>query len=296
MSFDVIVLNNLGGGQSVQVPNLPAPGESVKGHDWKFNIDAGKGPNSAICMSRLGAKVAFIGKAGQDEAGDRGEKWMCQAGVDTSGLLRTQQARTGQGFRIMAPGGRHMVICGESCSWTLTQEEVLSELNRLQPAQYFFTGLEIRLDLALAALRYAKQLGMKTIFNLSPVPTEPVGSLEYVDYLAINEVEAAQLAGVRDWREVSPEELTRQLQDVYQSRCILLTLGEEGCAGRMGDKFWRIPKADVIAVDTIGAGDAFLSAFTVNLIWGKSEEEACRWANEFAGYTTTQEGSIPSYP
>ena len=76
----------------------------------------------------------------------------------------------------------------------------------------------------------------------------------------------------------------------------MLTLGAEGCAGRKGDQFWRIPKADVTAIDTIGAGDGFLSAFTVNLIWGKSEKEACRWANEFAGYTTTREGSIPSYP
>ena len=296
MSFDVIVLNNLGGGQSVQVPNLPSPGESVKGHDWKFNIDAGKGPNSAICMSRLGAKVAFIGKAGQDEAGDRGESWMRQAGVDTSGLLRTQRARTGQGFRIMAPGGRHMVICGESCSWTLSQEEVLEEIDRLQPAGYFFTGLEIRLDLALSALRHAKKRNMKTIFNLSPVPAEPIGELDFVDYLAVNEVEAAQLLGLRDWHEATPEELTRRIQDIYRCGCVLLTLGAEGCAGRKGEKFWRIPKADVVAVDTIGAGDGFLSAFTVNLIWGKSEEQACRWANEFAGYTTTREGSIPSYP
>lgn len=295
-AFDVIVLNNLGGGQSVQVPNLPAPGESVKGHGWKFNIDAGKGPNSAICMSRLGAKVAFIGKAGADEAGDRGEKWMRQAGVDTTALLRTEQARTGQGIRIMAPGGRHMVICGESCSWTLTEEEVCRELDRLQPSKYFFTGLEIRLELALAALRHAKSLGMKTVLNLSPVPKEPIGTLEFVDYVAVNEVEGAQLVGIRDWRELTPQEIMRRICEQYRCGCVLLTLGADGCAGMKDGRVWRIPKADVTATDTIGAGDGFLSAFTVNLVWGKTEEEACRWANEFAGYTTTREGSIPSYP
>lgn len=294
--LDVIVLNNLGGGQSVQVADLPAPGESVKGHDWKFNIDAGKGPNSAICMSRLGAKVAFIGKAGRDEAGDRGEMWMRQAGVDTSGLLRTGRARTGQGVRIMAPGGRHMVICGESCSWTLSEEEVRQQLDRLQPARYFFTGLEIRLPLALSALRHAKSLGMTTILNLSPVPQEPVGELDFVDYLAVNEVEGAQLAGLRDWHELPPEELVRKIQQSTRCGCVLLTLGAEGCAGLKDGTYWRIPKANVTAVDTIGAGDGFLSAFTVNLLWGRSEEDACRWANEFAGYTTTLEGSISSYP
>lgn len=294
--FDVVVLNNLGGGQSVHVSNLPIPGESVKGHDWQYNIDAGKGPNSAICTSRLGARVAFIGKAGADEAGDRGENWMRQAGVDTTGLLRTKQARTGQGVRIMAPGGRHMVICGESCSWALSETEVCRELDRLQPAKYFFTGLEIRLELALVALRYAKELGMKTVLNLSPVPQTPIDTMDFVDYLAVNEVEGAQLAGLRDWRELPAEELTRQISQKYQCGCVLLTLGAEGCAGFKDGRFWRIAKSDVTAIDTIGAGDGFLSAFTVNLTWGKTEEEACRWANEFAGNTTTQEGSISSYP
>lgn len=293
---DIIVMNNLGGGQSVQVDNLPAPGESVKGRAWKYNIDAGKGPNSAICMSRLGAKVAFIGKAGLDEAGDRGKAWMDEAGVDTSSLLRTDKARTGQGIRIMGPGGKHMCVCGESCSWTLSEQEVVREIDRLQPAKFFFTGFEVRPELALNASRYAKSLGMRTVLNLSPVPKEPLGSLEYIDYVAINEVEGAQLAGLKNWRDKDPREIMDCVMRQYGCGCVLLTLGEEGCAGMTCGRDWRIPKAKVTAIDTIGAGDGFLSAFTVNLLLGKSEEDACRWANEFAGYTTTREGSIPSYP
>lgn len=189
-----------------------------------------------------------------------------------------------------------MVICGESCSWTLSEEEVCRELDRLQPAKYFFTGLEIRPELALVALRHAKALGMKTVLNLSPVPQEPIGTMDFVDYLAVNEVEGAQLAGLRDWHELLPEELTQRISQKYHCGCVLLTLGAEGCAGFKDGQFWRIAPSDVTAIDTIGAGDGFLSAFTVNLTWGKSEEDACRWANEFAGYTTTREGSISSYP
>lgn len=294
---DILVLNNVGGGQSVYVAELPKAGESIKGHDWRFNIDSGKGPNSAICMARLGASVAFIGKAGADEAGDRAEKWMRESGVDTSALLRTTEARTGQGIRIMGPNGTHMCICGESCSWTLTEDEVFQELDKKSGARFFFTGLEIRLPLALAALKHAKALGMTTVFNLSPVPFgETIGDLSYVDYLAINEVEGAQLVGIEDWHEMSPEEITKQVREKYHCSCVLLTLGAEGCAVLDGEDFIRIPRADVETIDTIGAGDGFLSAFTVNLSWGKTIGEACRWANEYAAYTTTREGSIPSYP
>lgn len=70
---EIIVLNNVGGGQSVYVASLPKVGESVKGHSWRYNVDAGKGPNSAICMARLGAGVAFIGKLAptRPEAGQK---------------------------------------------------------------------------------------------------------------------------------------------------------------------------------------------------------------------------------
>ena len=295
--LDIVVLNNVGGGQSVYVPNLPAPGESVKGHDWRYNIDSGKGPNSAICMGRLGARVAFLGKAGADEAGDRAEGWMREAGVDTSGLLRTERAHTGQGIRIMGPNGRHMCICGESCSWTLTEEEVRAELDRLQPARFLFTGLEIRLSLALTAIKHAKALGMTTVFNLSPVPAdEALGDLSDVDYLAVNEVEGAQLVGIADWHELAPREIAQRIKDKYHCGCVLLTLGADGCALLRDEEYIRIPRAEVDTIDTIGAGDGFLSAFTVNLSWGKTPGEACRWANEYAAYTTTREGSIPSYP
>ena len=294
---EIIVLNNVGGGQSVYVASLPKVGESVKGHSWRYNVDAGKGPNSAICMARLGAGVAFIGKAGADEAGDRAEKWMQESGVDTSGLLRTVEARTGQGIRIMGPDGKHICICGESCSWTLTEQEVIRELDMRAGARFFFTGLEIRLSMALAALKHAKSLGMTTVFNLSPVPLgESIGDLSFVDYLAVNEVEGAQLAGIGDWHEMSLPEITERIQEKYRCGCVILTLGADGCAIRKEDKFAHLPGTHVETIDTIGAGDGFLSAFTVNLLWGNSVSDACRWANEYAAYTTTREGSIPSYP
>ena len=74
MAVDVIVLNNLGGGQSCQVDQLPHPGDTVKGYNWQPSIDAGKGPNACVAMARLGVHPAFVGKAGKDPAGDRGEK------------------------------------------------------------------------------------------------------------------------------------------------------------------------------------------------------------------------------
>lgn len=293
---DVVVLNNLGGGQSVRVDTLPLPGQTVKGRNWKVNIDAGKGPNSCICMGRLGIRTAFIGKAGKDAPGDRGENWMIQAGVDTSGLLRSDQVSTGQGIRVVEKSGNNLIVCGESSSRALSVEEALTQLRRFQGASFFLTGFEVREELALAAAQEAKRLGMRTILNFSPIQTLDVGPLPYIDYLVINEKEAAQLAQVDDWHQLPLKDLLHTILEHYQCGCVVVTLGSAGSAGLEGDSFWQVPPISVDTVDTSGAGDAFLSAMLVNLVRGADTLSACAWAGAFASYTTTTLGTIPSYP
>lgn len=296
MAVDVIVLNNLGGGQSCQVDRLPRPGDTIKGYNWQPSIDAGKGPNACVAMARLGVHPAFVGKAGKDPAGDRGEKWMREAGVDTSGLLRTDEVMTGQGIRIVEKGGNNLIVCGESSSRALTVQEVEREIERLQPASYFYGGFEIREELVLAGLRKAKNCGMTTIVNLSPIPLEPVGKLDCADCLIINETEAAIVCGLSSWKELPIKRLAQQARDKLGCGCVIITLGENGSIGLRGDRFWEVSPVKVDCVDTSGAGDAFLSAVIVNLIWGKDIEDACKWAGAYASYTTTRGGTLLSYP
>lgn len=296
MGIDVIVLNNLGGGQSCQVDKLPLPGDTVKGYNWQPSIDAGKGPNSCVAMGRLGIKTAFIGKAGKDPAGDRGEKWMQEAGVDTSGLLRSDEVMTGQGIRIVEKSGNNLIVCGESSSRALTVGEVEREVQRLNEAKYFYGGFEIREELTLAGLKKAKALGMTTIVNLSPIPEADLGQLDYVDYLVINETEAAALANLFSWQEIPVQELAQTVRKKLGCGCIIITLGAEGSVGLSAERFWKIPPVKVDCVDTSGAGDAFLSAMIANLVWGKDIVEACRWAGAYASYTTTRKGTLLSYP
>lgn len=296
MALDVIVLNNLGGGMSVRVDVLPRPGETVKGREWKANIDAGKGPNSCICMGRLGIKPAFIGKAGKDPAGDRGDNWMREAGVDTSGLLRSDEVMTGQGIRAIENSGQNLIICGESSSWALTCDEVRRELRRLAPAKFFSTGFEIREELTIAGLEEAKALGMTTVLNFSPIPKDPVPPLPCVDYLVINETEGARLAGIDDWHDLPLPELVAKVKDAYQCKNVILTLGPDGCCGLTEEGFWTRPTEKVEVLDTTGAGDGFLSAMIVCLVKGLPIQEACAWACRFASYTTTIRGTIPAYP
>lgn len=297
MMPQVVVLNNLGGGQSVQVHHLPLPGETVKGFNWRYTIDAGKGPNSCIAMARLGVLCAFIGKAGQDAAGDRAEGWMREAGVDTSGLLRTTEVNTGQGVRVVEKSGQNLIVCGESSSRALTAEEVCTQIRRFAQAKIFVTGFEIREELTLEGAKLAHEHGMKTVLNFSPIPADSVGPLPFIDYIIINENEGAALTGLSSWKDRQALETAKEVLQQYRCGCVLMTLGAEGSVGTCKDgTSWVTPGIPTDTADTSGAGDAFLSAFCVNLIWGKDVVEACSWAGQYASFTTTRLGTIPSYP
>lgn len=90
--------------------------------------------------------------------------------------------------------------------------------------------------------------------------------------------------------------LAQQVRDKLGCGCVIITLGENGCIGLRGDRFWAVSPVKVDCVDTSGAGDAFLSAVIVNLIWGKDIEDACKWAGAYASYTTMRRGTLLSYP
>ena len=294
---DIIVLNNVGGGMSIRVHRLPSAGESVMGFDARLAKDVAKGGNVAMAIARLGLQVALIGKIGNDDAGNRDIKWLKEDHVDVRALLQSNDVSTGQGFCFIDDQGNNMIITGESSSKALTLDEVIEGIDLLSPAKIFIGGFEIRKPLVLEACKIAKSKGMQTILNPSPVPEDGLEPTEFVDYFIVNELEAKLLLGLPINTKQNPQFLCSNLLEKYKPLCVIVTLGEEGAAGMNREKYWRIPACENIKVqDTCGAGDGYLAAVAVNLVWGKDIEKACMWANVYSAYTVTKVDCALSYP
>lgn len=156
-----------------------------------------KGGNVAVALARLGISCAIIGKIGDDEAGRRDLDWMQDAGVDTSEVLVSPDVATGQGIGIIADNGDNILITGESSSEKLTWEEVQAAMLRRRARGILSPGLRMRMPLVLRAAQLARQLGMRVMFNPSPVPEGGLPApLHYVDDFFVNEVEAQLLLGL----------------------------------------------------------------------------------------------------
>lgn len=294
---DVIVLNSHGVGQYAYADRMPKWGETMRVSHWHIDQDGGKGTNISVALGRLGLGVSYVGKVGNDPWGDLGEKWMQDAGVDTTFLYRTDEVSTGTALIILGPNGENAIIDGDSSSEMLTIEEVIAAIDARREAKIFVTGFEIPEHLSLAGAKYAKQLGMITFLNPSPLPTSPTGELSYIDYLVLNQVEAKFLVGVSEEDGKEPRDILRDLKSLYKCPNIILTLGAEGsCTLDEKDEFWSTPapRPEKI-INTAGAGDGYLSALVYKLFSGATLKEATDWASQYASLTVTIHGTIPAY-
>ena len=293
---DVIVLNSHGVGQYAYAERMPEWGESLRVTNWHIDQDGGKGTNVAVALGRLGLSTAYIGKVGNDPWGDLGEKWMNDAGVDTTYMYRSNEVATGTGLILIGPEGQNTVIDGDSSSVVLTLEEVETAIEAMKDSRMLVTGFEIPEQIALAGAKYAKSLGITTVLNPSPLPEKPMGKLEYIDYLFLNEVEGKFILGLAKDTQVTHRGILERVRDEYQCQNIIMTLGSEGSVGLDVDGYWEIQAVKLEkVVNSAGAGDGFLAATVARLLWGCDLRSAIDWASKYAALSVTIHGTIPAY-
>jgi ribokinase len=140
--------------------------------------------------------------------------------------------------------------------------------------------LEVPLEATVEAFRIARAAGVRTVLTPSPVCELPEELLQLTDVCVLNEREAVFLAGpIRR----GPAE-------------VIVTLGERGCllSGPEGDAAFAAPF--VSAVDTTGAGDAFVGALAAGLAGGVPLRDAIPRAIVAAALSVTRAGAQASYP
>lgn len=140
----------------------------------------------------------------------------------------------------------------------------------------------------------AKAIGMRVVLNPSPMDEKiKCPPLELVDYILLNEVEAAELCGYMDTTL-----LPAKFRERFPQASILLTLGTQGAVYREFGVSESIAHGiyDVPVVDTTAAGDTFTGYFIAGIASGKANEEALRLASVASSFAVSRKGASPSIP
>lgn len=278
-------------GLFVRVRAVPAAGETVLGWDLDEPLDGGKATNQAVAAARLGAPVSFVSLVGDDERGHAALRWLREEGIDVSHVMHEPGA-TDVGFIMLADDGVPAIVSTSDRSRGLTGARVERARELCRGASVVVCQLEAPVETAAAAFRMARAGSAITILN--PAPAAPLGAevLALTDILMPNASEAATLAG----HDGPLDELAAELVGELGVATVVVTAGGDGAylaTSEGPSRHFPAPRVD--AVDTTGAGDAFVAAFAVALRAGALLPDAVERAIEIASRSVTFRGSIPSY-
>lgn len=281
----VCVVGSLNYDLSARAERLPTPGETVLGGDFRRG-PGGKGINQAVAARRAGARVAFVGRVGDDDFGRAFRTALHGEGIDDLHLSIDPAEPTGVGLIALSERGENQILVAPGANMALGPGHVTDDA--LRGADVLVLQCEVPAEVNRAAAERARAFGGRVIFNAAPACPWARGFLPLSDVLVVNEVEAAALSGRRD-----PARAAEVLGGLVPA--VVVTLGEHGLVACIGGAPEHQQAFGVRAVDTVGAGDAFtgiLAAF-----WGRvPDSRALRIAQAGASVCVERAGAIASMP
>jgi ribokinase len=277
----------------VRVPRLPAPGETISGTSF-LTCCGGKGGNQAVMAARLGARVALVGCVGQDAFGDQLLHNYHRSGVDVTHVRRDRAHPTGVATILVDDTGQNRIVVVPGANAALTPTDVRRAADVIRGCDVLLVQLEVPLEATQVALKMAFARSRWTVLNPAPFRKLPAAIWDKVLVLVVNETELGQLTRLDGLSRPELEKAATRLWN-RTAATVVVTLGERGvlwvdCVGPQ----WAEP-VRVKAVDTTGAGDAFIAALACRM--GRVPMvEAIRRANAVAALSVTRPGTQASYP
>lgn len=275
--FDVVVVGSANLDLVADLEHLPAPGETLIALGYN-EYPGGKGMNQAVACARMGAKTAFVGCVGNDDAGTLLRSVLEGEGIDTS-HLRTVNVPTGRAFINVDKHGENAIVVVAGAN-----AQVGAEPNFFIPrSRVVLAQLEVPLNTIEIAFSQARANGAVSVLNPAPARDLPKSLLSLADIVVPNETESAAIGG------------TTALMNLGVTT-VVTTLGADGATIEVGTNTTHIAPHKVTPVDTVGAGDAFIGATCAELSRGASIEDAARIGAIAGALATTVKGAVPSLP
>ncbi|MDP6343295.1 MAG: ribokinase [Alphaproteobacteria bacterium] len=287
----ITVFGSIGMDVVQSVARLPRPGETVLTPDYAL-LPGGKGANQALAAARAGAPVRMIATVGDDDFGRLAVANLADAGVDLDWMAVGTRptacatvcvAEDGENQIVVASGANLETHAGQLAAIELSADDLV------------LLQLEITLDELPAAVRQIKAAGARSVLNAAPFKPLPSEVLEQLDVLIVNEIEARMLADDLGLAATDPIAAGAALAGRLPG-LIVLTLGADGTVAFAGDGTIRATVLPIRAVDTVGAGDAFLGAFAAALHDGAGLADCLRRGNTAGGLTCLTPGAQDGIP
>jgi sugar/nucleoside kinase (ribokinase family) len=293
--FDVLVIGELNVDLILNsIDSFPEMGKEKLARQMDLTL----GSSSAIFasnLSSLGAKVAFLGKLGEDVFGDLVISSLKSKKVHTGFIVRNPVIKTGATIVLNYAEDRAMVThpgAMEHLTMQDIDERNLQQARHLHVSSYFLQP-GIKGDI-VTIFKRARDLGLTTSFDPQWDPHEKWDLdlkqvLPLVDVLLPNEQELVHLTGEAD--------LSSALESLrFNPNMVIVKRGNKGSlAFYQGKQIRQEPFLNQQVVDAIGAGDSFNAGFIFKFIQKRPVEECLVFGNLMGALNTTAAGGTAAF-
>ncbi|MDQ6624044.1 MAG: bifunctional ADP-heptose synthase [Verrucomicrobiota bacterium] len=279
-------------------PEAPVPVVEVTGESFY----PGGAANVARNLREFVADTSVLGLLGTDRGGRQLRSLLEECGIDTSSALEDAEFATTVKTRIIARQQQVVRVDRERVQAPNESQidEVAERFRNLLPrcdaivfedyGKGFLSG-----DLVQRLTQLASDAGK--IVTIDPNPRHPL-DWKRVTAVKPNRSEAFLAAGIPWTDPVDPPDKDAALQKVgrallarWDTKYLLITLGEQGMMLFEGDEVWHIPTKARQVFDVSGAGDTAIALFTLALACDASAREAAEIANHASAVVVAKLGT-----
>jgi ribokinase len=267
---------------------LPEPGQTLAGQLFTTGF-GGKGANQAVMAAHCGAQVHFIGKLGADVFGNAIADNFVKVGINSQCVDRSETP-TGIAHICVDGNGENRIIIIPGSNNEIEASKAADAIHSIKDLAVVVAQCEIKQEVTLASFKAAKARGCITILNPAPYQEISADLLALCDWIIPNETEFRELHGELPTND-------QILKSFRPGKNSIVTLGSQGAAYISADgELTRVTAPKVTAVDTTGAGDAFVGTFAYSIASGKDPVSAMTLGIKVATLSVTRKGAQSSYP
>ena len=289
-AVQIVVVGSYNRDLALRVDQFPAPGETRLSLG-RAESPGGKGSNQAIQAARCGAPTAIIAALGQDPAGDEALSLWSNLQIDSRGVVRLSEAATGMAMILVDQRAENLIIVDSGANGQLSDRHILAAKSMIEGARLIVAQLETPMAATRTAFDLARRAGVTTLLNAAPANAALDHQLlALTDILCVNQSEGEALSG-----QSLPEAIGTSLLALGLAM-VILTLGVDGAMlFQRGQPHLRAHPPTVSAIDTTGAGDAFIGAFAAQWLLNQTPSAALDFALAAGALACTRQGAAASF-
>ncbi len=255
----------------------------------------GSAANTCVGLARLGCKVGFVGKTGEDREGELLLEDFRKEGVETGGITRAKYGESGTVFGFVDEQGQRALYIHSGVNDAIAFEEI--DLQYVAKTRFLHLSSFVGEKSFETQKRLLKNLPDRVKVGFDPgvlyarkgyAQLEPIIKKVYV--MMPNAMELELITGKKTVAEGALFLIGKGV------KIVAVKQGEKGCYVTDGKEQHQIEALKVPVVDTTGAGDAFCAGFLYGLLKKKSLLDAGRIGNFVASRCVMKMGARSGLP